>query len=472
MATACRAMHWASGIWTLAMAQDRAANAQKLSTAERLAAAARVVAGVSANGESLDHALDMQAAAIADPADAAAVQALAYGSVRWYPRLGHWLSQMLEPGAKQRPQLRGLLIVALHQLAFSNHPAHAIVDQAVEAARKLGEPRAAGLVNAILRRFLREQQQLTAIAALPPPARYAHPAWMIELLRRDWPDHWEMMLEANNQPPPMWLRVNQRRATRSAYMQALKAESIGAQASSDATDAVLLDAPLPVATLPGFETGAVSVQDAAAQLAADLLEASGSMRVLDACAAPGGKTCHLLERADLDLVAIDRSTERLSQLEQNLRRLDLTATVIAGDAGETATWWDGRPFERILLDAPCTATGVIRRHPDVKLLRRASDIEPLRREQLRLLRALWPLLGDGGRLLYATCSVLRAENEQVVTTFLDGEPRATSIPIPVSFGPAGVRMAGNAGIQILPGEAGMDGFYYACMEKRRTGVPP
>ena len=220
-------------------------------------------------------------------------------------------------------------------------------------------------------------------------------------------------------------------------MQALKAESIGAQASSDATDAVLLDAPLPVATLPGFETGAVSVQDAAAQLARGPSRGE-RVNACPRCLRSAGRKRPVISWSarDLDLVAIDRSTERLSQLEQNLRRLDLTATVIAGDAAETATWWDGRPFERILLDAPCTATGVIRRHPDVKLLRRASDVEPLRREQLRLLRALWPLLGDGGRLLYATCSVLRAENEQVVTTFLDGEPRATSIPIPVSFGPA------------------------------------
>jgi 16S rRNA (cytosine967-C5)-methyltransferase len=453
------------------MAQDRAVNALKLSTAERLAASARVVAGVSANGQSLDSALDTQAGAIADSADAAAVQALAYGTVRWYPRLDYWLSQLLEPGGTQKPQLRALLAVALHQLAFSSHPPHAIVDQAVEAARKLGQPRAAGLVNAILRRFLRERQQLTTVAAQPLPARYAHAAWLIELLRRDWPEHWAMILEANNQQAPMWLRVNRRRATRGAYLEALKAGSIGAQASSYAADAVLLDAPLPVETLPGFKSGTVSVQDAGAQLAADLLEAGGSMRVLDACAAPGGKTCHLLERADLDLVAIDRSTERLAQLEQNLRRLELTATVIASDATDTATWWDGRPFDRILLDAPCTASGVIRRHPDVKLLKRASDIEALRSEQLRLLRALWPLLAVGGRLLYATCSVLRAENEQVVTTFLDSEPEASSVPIPVSFGPAGVRMARNAGIQILPGEAGMDGFYYACMEKRRTGVP-
>jgi len=280
-----------------------------------------------------------------------------------------------------------------------------------------------------------------------------------------------MILDADNQQAPMWLRVNRRQVTSEAYVEVLNGASIGASTTSYAPDAVLLDSPRPVSALPGFETGSVSVQDAGAQLAADLLGVGASMRVLDACAAPGGKTCHLLERAELDLVAIDSSRERLQQLSENLRRLKLAATVIASDAADTKSWWDRRPFERILLDAPCTASGVIRRHPDVKLLKRPADIESLRREQLRLLRALWPLLAEGGRLLYATCSVLRAENEQVVAAFLDSEPGATSVPIPQSFGPAGVRMAHDAGIQILPGAAAMDGFYYACMEKRRSGAP-
>src|SRR5262245_57257181 len=453
------------------MTRDRAFNAQTLSTAEKLAVAGRVVAGVRARGESLDEALVACTETITDPADGAAVQALAYGSVRWYHRLDYWLSRLLEPGAKQRPELRGLLVVALHQLAYSNHPPHAIVDQAVEACRKLGQPRATGLVNAVLRRFLREQRQLVVAAEQTLTARYAHPAWLIELLRRDWPEHWSMILDAGNQQAPMWLRVNRRQTTREAYVQTLNAKSIGAGISSFAAEAVRLDSPLPVSALPGFETGSVSVQDAGAQLAADLIGVSASTRVLDACAAPGGKTCHLLERDELDLVAIDSSPERLEQVNENLRRLKLSATVVAADAADTGSWWDGRPFERILLDAPCTASGVIRRHPDVKLLKRPADIEALRREQLRLLRALWPLLAEGGRLLYATCSVLRAENEQVVAEFLGSESGATSVPIPQSFGPPGVRMPRDAGIQILPGEAGMDGFYYACMEKRRTGAP-
>lgn len=440
---------------------------EKLSTAARLAAAARVVTAVSEDGESLDDALDRHETSV-ESASRAAIQALAYGTVRWYPRIDFWLSRLLDGGTRPRPQVRALLAVGIHQLEFSSHPPHAMVDQAVEGARELGQPRAAGLVNAVLRRFLREQRALNAAANEVPAARFAHPAWWIEMIRRDWPQEWTQFLEANNQPPPMWLRVNRRRSSRSAYLEALREASLAAQASDYASDAVLLEIPVPVNALPGFERGLVSVQDAGAQLAVELLEARDGMRVLDACAAPGGKTCHLLERADLDVVAIDRSSARLAQVEQNLRRLGLSATVIESDAADTVRWWDGQPFERVLLDAPCTASGVIRRHPDVKLLRRPTDIEPLQHEQLRLLRGLWPALATAGRLLYVTCSILRAENEEVLRRFLELEPAATSVPIAASFGPPGKRMTGGVGMQILPGAAGMDGFYYACLEKRRT----
>lgn len=438
------------------------------STAALLAAAARIVAQVSA-GQSLDDALARGNGTAGSTSDAAAVQALVYGTVRWYPRLDSWLSQLLEAGTKPKPRLRALLAVGLHQLAFSKHPAHAIVDQAVEGARELGEPRAAGLVNAILRRFLREAARIKAAADELPTARYAHPAWLIEALRRDWPQRWTQILEAGNQPPPMWLRVNRRVTSRDEYLETLKNASIQAAPGAHTADGIVLDVPVAVGALPGFASGSVSVQDAGAQLAADLLEVRDGMRVLDACAAPGGKTCHLLERASLELLAVDRSAERLAPLRENLERLHLSATVIAGDAADPAKWWDGRPFERILLDAPCTATGVIRRHPDIKLLRRATDVESLRSEQQRLLRALWPLLADGGRLLYATCSVLRAENQQVIDAFVSGEATAISVPIPEGFGPPGERMV-QGGVQILPGEAGMDGFYYACLEKRPTGA--
>ncbi|HZF26144.1 MAG TPA: 16S rRNA (cytosine(967)-C(5))-methyltransferase RsmB [Steroidobacteraceae bacterium] len=453
------------------MAHERAtAKLTRLSTAALLAAAARTVTAVSASGQSLDDALARTAATLGNASDVAVVQALAYGTVRWYPRIDYWLTQLLAQGAKPKPALRALLAVGLHQLAFSSHPPHAVVDQAVDGARELGEPRGAGLVNAVLRRFLRERQRLTAAADESAPARFAHPAWLIEQIRGDWPDQWTQILDANNQAPPMWLRVNRRQASGAQYLEILKRASIGAQPGNHSADSVLLEVPVPVAALPGFESGVASVQDAGAQLAADLLAVSDGMRVLDACAAPGGKTCQLLERADLDLVAVDRSAERLEQLRDNLARLRLTATVIASDAADTALWWDGRRFERILLDAPCTASGVIRRHPDVKLLRRATDIEAMRHEQLRLLRALWPLLSDGGRLLYVTCSVLRAENEQVITSFLAEEPAAISVPIPEGFAPHDVRMHCETGVQILPGAAGMDGFYYACVEKRRSGA--
>ncbi|HEY7378760.1 MAG TPA: 16S rRNA (cytosine(967)-C(5))-methyltransferase RsmB [Steroidobacteraceae bacterium] len=437
------------------------------STAALLAAAARVVAQVSA-GQSLDDALARGSSA-ANASDAAAVQALAYGTVRWYPRLESWLSRLLESGTRPKPRLRALLAVGLHQLAFSKHPPHAIVDQAVEGARELGEPRAAGLVNAILRRFLRESSRIMAVADESPAARYAHPVWLIEVLRRDWPQLWTQILEAGNQPGPMWLRVNRRVTSRAEYLEVLERASIPAAPGAYTADGIVLDVPVAMAALPGFESGTVSVQDGGAQLAADLLEARDGMHVLDACAAPGGKTCHLLERANLELVAVDRSAQRLAPLRENLERLHLSATVHAGDAADPSQWWDGRPFERILLDAPCTATGVIRRHPDIKLLRRATDVEPMRTEQLRLLRALWPLLADGGRLLYATCSVLRAENEQVIDAFVCGEPAAISVPIPEGFGPPGERTL-RGGLQLLPGGAGMDGFYYACVEKRRTGA--
>ena len=444
------------------------ASPEKLSTAARLAAAARVVAAVSEGGESLDDVLARYDASGVDTASRAAIQALAYGTVRWYSRVDFWISRLLEAGTKPRPQLHALLAVGLHQLVFSSHAPHATVDQAVEASRELGQPRAAGLINAVLRRFLRVRQTLDAAADEVPAARYSHPAWWIERIRRDWPEEWPQILDANNQPPPMWLRVNRRHSSRDAYLETLRAASIAAQASEYASDAVLLQTAAPVNTLPGFERGVVSVQDAGAQLAVELLEVRDRMRVLDASAAPGGKTCHLLERADLDMVAIDRSSARLAQLEQNLRRLGLAATVVEGDAADTAHWWNGQPFERVLLDAPCTASGVIRRHPDVKLLRRPADIEPLQREQLRLLRALWLVLAPAGRLLYDTCSILRAENADVIRLFLEAEPGAKSVPVSANFGPPGKRVTDGVGVQILPGAAGMDGFYYACLEKRRT----
>jgi len=451
-------------------APTRTPAASGQSTGERLATAARVVAAVVTGRTSLDEVLADVTSGMVAP-DRAAVQAIASGAIRWHLRIEGWLVSLLErPGQVVQPQVRALLEVGLHQLAFSSHPPHAIVNEAVEAARLLRQPRAAGLVNAVLRRFGREQETIRARADTDPESHYAHPNWLIEQIRADWPMYAEQVLAANNEPAPMWLRVNRRRLTIERYLEILTAQGISANGSEQCPDAVRLASPMAVEQLPGFAAGEVSVQDAAAQFAAPLLGAAGGMRVLDACAAPGGKTCHILESTpDIgELLALDRSRERLVQVEENLGRLGLAAQVVAGDAARPAEWWNGVPFDRILLDVSCSATGVIRRHPDIKLLRRASDLDSLTREQTTLLTALWPLLAPGGRLLYATCSVLRAENQRLIAAFLAAQPEAGETPPPRELESAGIRTAGEPGLQILPGAAGMDGFYYACLERRRA----
>ena len=441
---------------------------QRQSTGQRLASSSRIVAAVL-TGTALDAAL-AQAPQVAT-ADRAALQALAFGTIRWHFRIAHWLEALLErPGQLRRPLLRALLEVALHQLGFSAHPAHAVVNEAVEAARLIGEPRAAGLVNALLRRFLRERAALDTRVTADPQARHAHPAWLIEAFERDWPADAERVLATNNEPAPLWLRVNARRSSVAEYLATLRSGNIDARADDRIPGAIALDAPVDVAQLPGFAAGLVSVQDAAAQLAAPLLDVADGMRVLDACAAPGGKTGHLLERTPGvgELLALERSRERLQLIADNLQRLGLSARLVRGDARHPQEWWDGAAFQRILLDAPCSATGVIRRHPDIKLLRRAADIVAMSSEQATMLRALWPLLEAGGRLLYSTCSVLRAENHAVIAGFLASEPTAAEVALPRALDAIATRTAGTPGLQILPGAAGMDGFYYACLERRRA----
>lgn len=442
-----------------------AAGQRGSSTADRLAGAARVVARVVGEQRTLDDALSREAGVLED-ADRSAVQALGYGTIRWWPRLERLLALLVErPGALSQP-VRALLAVGLHQLEQSTHPVYAVVDESVEAARRLRAPRATSLVNAVLRRFLRERAALTERLARDLIGEYAHPQWLIERLRSEWPDHWRETLEANNTQPPMWLRVNRRKVSRDAYRAQLLEHDFTATQAEHAPDALVLGTPCDVERLPGFAQGLASVQDCAAQLAAPLLDVRAGMRVLDACAAPGGKACHILEQADVELVALDTDCERLVQVRENLERLGLGAVLAEGDATRPEQWWDGRPFDRILIDAPCSATGVIRRHPDIKILRRPGDIAPLARQQSGLLRALWPLLAREGRLLYVTCSTLRAENGDVCAQFLaeTAEARATPLALP-AFGRAD-RAA--AGAQILPGEAGMDGFYYACFERRRN----
>jgi 16S rRNA (cytosine967-C5)-methyltransferase len=381
------------------------------------------------------------------------LRALTYDSIRWYLRLDALLERLLaRPDQKLEPDVRALAIVGLCQLLYTEIPAHAAVAETVEAARYLGHARAAGLINAVLRRCQREHEQLGAQIDRDVAVRTAHPRWLVDALTAEWGEQAEAILAANNQRPPFWVRVNRRRTTGAQYRARLAASGIAVANSMYDDEALLLADAVDVADLPGFADGDVSIQDAAAQLGARLLAPEPGERVLDACAAPGGKTGHLLElQPELaELVAVDVSSERLTRIADNLHRLGLSATLAAGDATEPAGWWDGRRFQRILLDVPCSATGVIRRHPDIKLLRRPADIAALAARQLQLLRAVWALLAPGGRLVYASCSALQAETAAVVEAFKATDAQAHET---------------TAAVRIAAGTAGMDGFYYACLEK-------
>jgi 16S rRNA (cytosine967-C5)-methyltransferase len=390
------------------------------------------------------------------------VQALSYGVIRFHPRLERVLDQLLDrPLRASEVRLRSLILAGLFQISSMKTPDHAAVSATVSAAAAIGRPRAKGLVNAVLRRYLREREQIDALVATDPSARYAHPEWMIDRLRHDWPDEWERILAANNELPPMWLRVNSSRVDRAEYLARLGDRR--AAAGTVAPESVHLETPVDVAELEGFADGLVSVQDAAAQLAAHLLDACPGDLVLDACAAPGGKAAHILELCgDCKLDALDIDPGRLEATRETFTRLDLRARCLSGDAADPAGWWDGGAYDRILVDAPCTASGVIRRHPDIKLLRRATDVEDLRSLQARILEALWQTLKPGGRMIYVTCSVFREENDGQIAAFVNRTADAAS------QAPGGSPDWGReqiAGRQILPGDAGMDGFYYACLTK-------
>lgn len=434
------------------------------SSAAVRADAARVLASVL-QGRSLDAALKIDPRASAQ--ERGLMRSLCFDSVRWYVRLEALLNRLLSrPNQSLAPEVRALAIVGLCQLLYTQIPAHAAVAETVEAARLLRQPRAAGLINALLRRCLREQAVLTRAIDADLAIRTAHPAWLVEQLASDWPNEHLTILDANNERPPFWIRVNRRRIPGVAYRRELEAQGHRIVASLFEDEALWLERPVEVTELPGFAEGWVSVQDAAAQLAARLLDGQAGERILDACAAPGGKTGHLLElQPELaEIVAVDQSAERMERVEQNLRRLALNARLVTADAAQPSTWWDGKSFERILLDVPCSATGVIRRHPDIKLLRRAGDIAELAQKQIFLLRQTWGMLAAGGRLLYASCSVLRAETTQVIETFLASASNSRDITSNVVTA-LGFDPAPGPGHRIRTGSAGMDGFYYAVLEK-------
>lgn len=395
--------------------------------------------------------------------DAALVQELCYGVSRYRPRLEFWLSQLLNQPLKSADlDLHILLMMGLYQLVAMRVPAHAAVKETAEACRTLGKPWAVKLLNAILRRFQREQLSLQDAADRDEMARYMHPRWFIRRLQDEWPEHWQSILDANNARPPLSLRVNRCRAQRDAVLQELAVAGIPARAASVSTDGAILETAMDVTALPGFDAGHFSVQDEAAQLAAGLLDVHPGMRVLDACAAPGGKTGHILEScpAVQELVALDSDALRSTRIRENLDRLGLQATLQVADAAQPEAWWDGRGFERILLDAPCSATGVIRRHPEIKLRRQPQDVCAAANLQAQLLAALWPLLAPGGKLLYVTCSVLAEENGDQIAAFLAAHDDVQPVPLPDTWG-----VAAGAGRQILTGQDGMDGFYYACLSK-------
>jgi 16S rRNA (cytosine967-C5)-methyltransferase len=427
--------------------------------------AAKVLEQVVAHSRYLDTALAQFLATLPDKqnSDAALIQELAYGVLRWFHQLYAIATVFIDKPLKEKDRdIQLLLLVGLYQLRHMRVARHAAVKETVEAAAALKKIWAKNFLNACLRSYLREEARAQAAVAASPSASFSHPDWLIEEIRRDWPEDWEKILVANNERPPMVLRVNRRRHTRDQYLARLAQAGIAAKTMPVTDTAVLLDTPVAVNGLPGFTQGDVSVQDTAAQFAAVLLDAQPGERVFDACAAPGGKTGHLLEHTPglAELVALDQEPARVTMIEDNLARLGLSAKIIAGDATNPANWWDGRPFDRILADVPCSATGVIRRHPDIKLRRRPEDLPKLVTTQARLLEGLWPLLKPGGKLLYVTCSMLAVENEKQLSAFLVRHPEAREVMLPMSAG-----RARAVGRQILPGEAGMDGFYYACIRK-------
>lgn len=425
-------------------------------------AAAKALAAVLNGKASLNSSLPIQLDKVEDR-DRGFTQDLAFGTARWQPRLSALAAKLLQkPFKAADADVEALLLVGLYQLLYTRVPAHAAIGETVGCAEKLKKPWAKALLNAVLRRAQRESEALLAELEHDPVVRTAHPRWLQKSLKAFWPEQWEAICAANNAHPPMILRVNRRHHSRDAYLQLLTNAGIAATPCVYSIDGIVLEAAADVRSLPGFAEGWISVQDEAAQLAADLLDLAPGQRVLDACCAPGGKTCHILEvQKDLaGVVAVDLEAKRLVRVRENLARLGLSAELIAADGRDTATWWDGKPFQRILLDAPCSATGVIRRHPDIKLTRQPDDIAALAVLQGELLDALWPTLEVGGILLYATCSTLPTENTEVIQAFLARTSGARELDLATA---AGIKQP--HGRQLLAQEGGHDGFYYAKLIK-------
>ena len=427
--------------------------------------ALKICLTVIEKGRSLSQALPEGLAQFSDRRERNFTQNMVLGTLRWQVRLEAIRAQLLKKKLKAKDEdINQLILLGLYQILYMETPEHAAVSETVAVLPKLKKPWAKGLVNGVLRNFLREKEAICAEVDLKPAYRYAHPQWMVRLLRKGYPNDWEAVLAANNQIASLTLRVNVLQQTRDTLLDKLAQADIQAVPHPIAPQGIVLQQSVDVTSLPTYNEGGFSVQDPAAQLAAMILAPLPEERILDACAAPGGKTTHLLEYSNNQarVFALEKEPERLERLAENLYRLDLDAEYQVGDASQPNSWWDGELFDKILLDAPCSATGIIRRHPDIKWHRTEEDIDELVLIQREILEALWPLLKQGGRLLYATCSVLPQENRMQIQHFLDSEPSAKEIVIDAKWGAS----FDGSGRQILPNTDGMDGFFYGLLEKR------
>lgn len=418
------------------------------------ASAAEVVLQVAHGGASLDALLDDCAAQLPDN-DRALLKELCYGTLRWYWRCRGVVAQLVKRPPRNRDRVvEALMMVGVYQLDHMRLPPHAAIHTTVDACAALGRPRYKGLVNGVLRNFQRRRDVL--LEALPAAARDAHPEWLWQAIAAQWPDHARAIIEANNARPPMTLRVNTRRLSVDDYLEALRAAGLEGRRVDHAPGAVVLTTPVNVERLPGFADGWVSVQDVSAQLLTRVIDPGPGARILDACAAPGGKLTHMLEAFPGTVVqAIDSDPERVHRIKENLARLRLESAVTVADAASLESWWDGSPFDLVVLDVPCSGTGVIRRHPDIKVLRRSSDVDRFAAVQAQLLERLWRVVKPGGRLVYVTCSIMAAENQEQMASFLRRTPDAREEPVQL---PAGV--ATGHGRQVLPEPNGGDGFFY------------
>ena len=426
-------------------------------------AVAEVLAQVL-RGKSLSALLPEYATKVAEK-DVGLFKELCFGTLRWYPAIELLLKELMQKPLREKEfEIQGLLASGLYQLIHTRIADHAAINETVAAVAKLNRPWAKGLVNAVLRNYLRQRDELDKKLSKNPVYARAHPQWLLDILFNSWGSKIALeIIDANNQRAPMTLRVNQQQISRDDYLEQLEAAAIQADATEHSEQGVVLAAPMDVSALPNFGRGFASVQDEAAQFAAGLLDMSKGQSVLDACCAPGGKTCHILEtQPDLSrAVAVELESRRIQRVEENLARLGLAAELKVADANELDSWWDKQPFDRVLLDAPCSATGVIRRHPDIKLLRKPTDIVKLAELQLQLLRSLWQTLSDGGILLYATCSVLPDENDQVIEKFLAETSDAAVHEIDDCWG-----IKTDYGRQLFPTINGNDGFYYSRLGKK------